>query len=77
MFRRLKAEMAERVPFLLRLDPEVMAALRRWANDDLRSLNAEIEFLLRRALRDADRTTPDEAAAERSGGPGADGAAPD
>jgi hypothetical protein len=47
--------MAERVPFLLRLDPEVMAALRQWANDDLRSLNAEVEFLLRRSLREAGR----------------------
>jgi hypothetical protein len=45
-----ETEVAERVPFLVRLDPEVLAALRRWANDDLRSLNAEIEFLLRRAL---------------------------
>ncbi len=42
--------MAERVPFLLRLDPEVMAALKRWAGDDLRSLNSQIEFLLRRSL---------------------------
>jgi hypothetical protein len=47
--------MAGRTPFLLRLDPEVMNALRRWANDDLRSLNAEIEFLLRRALTQARR----------------------
>ncbi|MGA3057971.1 MAG: hypothetical protein ABSE70_08065 [Candidatus Limnocylindrales bacterium] len=47
--------MAERVPFLLRLDPEILAALRKWANDDLRSLNAEVEFLLRRSLRDAGR----------------------
>jgi hypothetical protein len=47
--------MADRVPFLVRLDPEVMAALKRWANDDLRSLNAEIEFLLRRALAQAHR----------------------
>jgi hypothetical protein len=47
--------MAERVPFLLRLDPELLAALRRWANDDLRSLNAEIEFLLRRSLQSAGR----------------------
>jgi hypothetical protein len=45
----------ERVPFLLRLDPEVMAALRKWANDDLRSLNSEVEFLLRRSLREAGR----------------------
>ena len=42
--------MPERVPFLLRIDPELMAVLRRWANDDLRSLNSQIEFLLRRAV---------------------------
>jgi hypothetical protein len=42
--------MAERTPFLLRIDPELMAALKRWAADDLRSLNAQIEFLLRRAV---------------------------
>ncbi len=47
--------MAERVPFLLRLDPETLSALRRWAGDDMRSLNSQIEFLLRRALRDAGR----------------------
>ena len=47
--------MTERKPFLLRLDPGTMAALRTWAADDLRSLNGEIEFLLRRALRDAGR----------------------
>jgi hypothetical protein len=49
--------MPERVPFLLRLDPEILAALRRWSNDDLRSLNAQIEFLLRRALA-AERRLP-------------------
>jgi hypothetical protein len=43
--------MAERKPFLLRLDPAVLAALQRWAADDLRSLNGQIEFLLRRALQ--------------------------
>jgi len=47
--------MADRVPFLVRLDPEVMAALKRWANDDLRSLNAHIEFLLRDSLKRAGR----------------------
>ena len=45
----------ERKPFLVRLDPATMAALRAWASDDLRSLNGQIEFLLRRALRDAGR----------------------
>ena len=47
--------MAERKPFLLRIDPAVLEAVQRWANDDLRSLNAQIEFLLRRALSDAGR----------------------
>ena len=48
--------MAERKPFLLRVDPAVLEALQRWANDDLRSVNAQIEYLLRRALQDAGRT---------------------
>jgi hypothetical protein len=43
--------MAERKPFLLRIDRDVLDAVQRWANDDLRSLNAQIEFLLRRALQ--------------------------
>ena len=48
--------MAERRPFLLRVDADLLDALQRWANDDLRSLNGQIEFVLRRALRDAGRT---------------------
>ena len=47
--------MAGRKPFLLRVDPELHEALQRWANDDLRSVNAQIEFLLRRALQAAGR----------------------
>ena len=47
--------MAERKAYLLRLDPELLASLQQWAADDLRSLNGQIEFLLRRALRDAGR----------------------
>jgi hypothetical protein len=47
--------MAERKTFLVRLDPALHEALQRWADADLRSLNAQIEFLLRRALRDAKR----------------------
>ena len=43
--------MADRKPFLLRIDPAVLDAVQRWANDDLRSLNAQIEFLLRRAAQ--------------------------
>lgn len=47
--------MAERKPFLLRIDPALYEALQRWANDELRSLNGQIEFLLRQALTAAGR----------------------
>jgi hypothetical protein len=47
--------MSERKAFLLRLDPVVHEALQRWADADLRSLNGQIEFLLRQAMRDAGR----------------------
>lgn len=47
--------MAPRKTFLLRLDPATHEALQRWADAELRSLNAQIEFLLRRALREAGR----------------------
>jgi hypothetical protein len=47
--------MAERKSFLIRLDPDVLDRLRVWADDDLRSLNGQIEYLLRRALVDAGR----------------------
>jgi hypothetical protein len=48
--------MAERKPFLLRVDPAVLEAVQKWAADDLRSVNAQIEFLLRDALARAGRT---------------------
>ncbi|MEP6765327.1 MAG: hypothetical protein ABJB66_13500 [Gemmatimonadaceae bacterium] len=47
--------MAERKSFLLRVDRDTLDAVQRWANDDLRSLNGQIEFLLRRALQQARR----------------------
>jgi hypothetical protein len=46
---------AARKPFLLRMDREVLEAVQRWADDDLRSLNGQIEFLLRRALKEGGR----------------------
>jgi len=46
---------AERRSFLLRVDPDLLDAVQRWANDDLRSLNGQIEYLLRRATQDAGR----------------------
>ena len=45
----------EATAFLLRLDPAIHDAVRRWADEDLRCINAQIEFLLRRALREAGR----------------------
>lgn len=60
--------MAERKPFLLRIDPAVLEALQRWAAEELRSLNGQIEFLLRGALREAGRL--------RDGSSGRDGTAP-
>jgi hypothetical protein len=47
--------MADRKSFLLRIDPEVLEGVQRWANDDLRSLNGQIEFLLRRLLKQEGR----------------------
>lgn len=47
--------MAQRKAFLLRLDPATHAAMQRWADSELRSLNAQIEFILRRALQEAGR----------------------
>jgi hypothetical protein len=47
--------MAERKSFLVRIDAEILELIRRWAEDDLRSLNGQIEFLLRRALSDSGR----------------------
>jgi len=47
--------MAERKSFLIRLEAEMLEQLRRWADDDLRSLNGQIEFLLRKALADSGR----------------------
>ena len=47
--------MPGRKAFLLRIDPAVLGALQRWAADDLRSLNGQIEFVLRRALQKEQR----------------------
>jgi hypothetical protein len=46
---------ADRKAFLLRIDPAVLDALQAWADDELRSLNGQIEFVLRRVLKDEGR----------------------
>jgi hypothetical protein len=65
--------MAERKQFLLRIDPRLWAELEAWASDDLRSVNGQIEYLLREAARrhahsesSAKRTTEKGSADERS-----------
>ena len=54
--------MAERKAFLIRVDRALLDAVQRWANDDLRSLNGQIELLLRDALKRAGRWPKDDGA---------------
>ncbi|MFC4531833.1 hypothetical protein [Sphaerisporangium dianthi] len=68
--------MSERKKILLRLDPAVHDALTRWAGDELRSTNAQIEFLLRRALAGAGRLPGEVGGMPRRGRPPKDPAAP-
>ncbi|MGH9130002.1 MAG: hypothetical protein ACRDY2_13840 [Acidimicrobiales bacterium] len=59
----------DRKPVLLRFDPAVHDALARWASDELRSLNAQVELLLRRALKDAGRMPKNAGSLPRRGRP--------
>jgi hypothetical protein len=59
---------AERKPFLLRMDPAVFDALQKWAADDLRSLNAQIEYALRRLLQQEGRMPGPESRRPKKGG---------
>lgn len=61
--------MSQRRQVLLRIDPAVHDALIRWANDELRSVNAQVELLLRRALTDAGRMPKQAAPLPRRGRP--------
>ena len=57
--------MAEKKAYPLRINADVLAAAQRWADDELRSLNAQIEYVLRDALRRSGRLkTPDDASAQ-------------
>jgi hypothetical protein len=57
-----------RKAFLLRIVPEVLDDVQRWADDDLRSLNAQIEFILRRALDDTGRAARGKRKKDKGGG---------
>jgi hypothetical protein len=63
--------MTERKSVLLRLDPAVHDALARWAADELRSTNAQIEFILRRALAEVGRLPGNAGSMRRRGRPSA------
>jgi hypothetical protein len=65
--------LTDRKAFLLRVDPTVLEALQRWANDDLRSLNGQIEFVLRRALQAEGRWKEARARGPGKSGPGSAG----
>ena len=47
--------MAKRDSFLLRIDPSILEAIRRWSEDEMRSVNAQIEYILRSKLKDVGR----------------------
>jgi hypothetical protein len=64
---------ADRKAFLLRIDPAVLDALQVWADDELRSLNGQIEYVLRRALQAEGRLKKETASALRSGERGSKG----
>lgn len=48
--------MSKKKPFALRIDIDAMDALEKWANDEFRSVNGQIEYILHKALKDAGRT---------------------
>lgn len=50
--------MAKRESFLLRIDPLILEAIRKWSDDEMRSMNAQIEFILRMQLKEAGRMPP-------------------
>jgi hypothetical protein len=58
---------ANQKAFLLRMNPDVLEAVQRWAADDLRSVNGQIEFLLRKALAEAGRARPKEPVSRQGG----------
>jgi len=60
--------MAKRKPFALRIDADTLEAMQRWAKDDLRSLNSQIEYVMREALRKSGRLPQKKGDARASNG---------
>ena len=67
----------ERKSFLLRVDPKLHDALRRWADDEFRSLNAQVESLLRQAVQKAGRLAQEQEKPPESGSEGSSGSEDD
>ncbi len=53
--------------FALRIDPKTMAALEKWAADEFRSVNGQLEWIINKALKEAKRLKPDQDAEEEKG----------
>jgi hypothetical protein len=64
--------MAKRKSFALRIDSKTLEAMQRWAKDDLRSLNAQIEYVLREAMRKSGRLPKREPEDDTTGADGTD-----
>lgn len=58
--------MSKKKAYALRVSPEILDEVQRWADDELRSVNAQIEYVLRQALRDAGRLSPHSSAPDES-----------
>lgn len=61
--------MAKRDSFLLRISPELLEALRRWADDEFRSVNSQIEMILARAVAQSGRSSNSKDEPDETGGP--------
>jgi hypothetical protein len=62
--------MAQKKPFVLRLNPDMLKALEKWASDEFRSLNGQIEYLLHQELKKSGRLTKTASEEEESEGKG-------
>jgi hypothetical protein len=58
--------LADKKAYPLRISPDILDAVQKWANDELRSVNAQIEYVLREALRKAGRLKPGESSGENT-----------
>ena len=70
LFLYLTNQMAQKKPFVLRLNPDMMKAMEKWASDEFRSLNGQIEYLLHQELKKSGRLPPSSQSEEKEEEPG-------